>query len=431
MAAITSLNKYLAEYTPPPNLSGRYRSWHVEALLNQASDLLDRCISERRELQSLDIKRTENKIKLASSIADAKLFSARLTSNWYASAITGFDKPEYQSLLNEYLTALMTAKNHAHNLAFEPPGPSNSKNITEYSALAQVKKSELEKLDKTLQIDTLRTDLDAMITSFKAHVDNTEAERLAQEPGGALNYDVQINLLQRRIVDDFQDAYDRLIVANQGLKKFYGYNISLPVLGSTPNETVLSILDETCLWTRAAVRWMVASAQYEQVFTSQLSARSVVGSNNWQQAMEQLLETSETTITLWVDKSRAAGCRFCRLRGISAFVSGSEELWSASVTLPTLAVSVQLNTEGNEVHVKLDQTDLPKCILGRIQNRQATREPEVGGANSLRNSSPFGFQNDKDGLISMQINWPYGAVPTDIKKPEDFQLEFYLAGLPK
>lgn len=430
MAIISSLNKIISEYEPPANLNGVYRSWHVESLLNQASDLLDRCLSERRELHTLDVKKTECKLKLAASVAEAQLLTSRLDRKWHSSPVASFDA-EIRTLLESYSEALVTAKNHAHNLVYEPPGPSNSKNISEYSLLAQTIKANAEAREKALQIEAMRGDTEPLTASIRAIISNVEYEKQCHAPGGTLYFDAQMNALQQRIVDDFRDAYDRLSVASQGLKHFYGYDRPLPSLTVQTNVNLLSGIDQVCLWTRAAVRWMVASAQYEHVFTFQLSARSLLNSDVWQEAMHNLMSVGETSLEFWLDPSITNYYRFCRFRGVAGFVIGSDDIWSAAVILPELAVSIQLDADGNDLHVKLDQHELPLCVLGRIENRLASREPEFGGVASLRNASPFGYEKNNSGMLTIKLIWPFGNVPASLREPEDFQFEFQMAGLPK
>jgi hypothetical protein len=44
----------IIDYRPNQQmLSTKFRPWHVEALLNQAADLIDRCLAELREYSSL------------------------------------------------------------------------------------------------------------------------------------------------------------------------------------------------------------------------------------------------------------------------------------------------------------------------------------------------------------------------------------------
>lgn len=69
-------------YTPKLNvLRASFRLWHVETLLNQASQLANTCIQEVREYSSLDFAWTQFATGLASQEAEVAADEAREAEN--------------------------------------------------------------------------------------------------------------------------------------------------------------------------------------------------------------------------------------------------------------------------------------------------------------------------------------------------------------
>lgn len=433
--AIALLNQSINEYVLPPklNLEAKFRAWHVEALLNQASDLLDRCMSERRELQALAARRAENSLKLATMISEANFLKSRFDNGWYAVSLDSYMKSQVD--LSNWQTTLDQARVEAYRLQNEAPGPTYSKNVVERSAMAAWQKANIEIIERNNRAAADKSDLIVLKKSIDSATMNAEAATAAHAaPDGPLYFDEQIQSLQGRIIDDFKDAYERLKVASFGLDLFYGYAEPLPTSADVKAVGVdeLSLLDTVSLWARAAIRWMVATLQYEQVFSLPISIRAMVPSDVWKATLDTLKSNGKAKFSFRLDVSSLPGYRYVRFRGVSGFSPGSPDVWSANLWLPRTAVSVQ-KRRGEEERTRddVDQTQLPSCVLGRIVAREFPREPELAGVNSLRNASPFGKKGGSDGEILVEVSWPFGKPPTDVTMPSDFQFEFLLAAIPK
>lgn len=431
-SAIVLLHEEIDQYVPPSQtiLRSRFRAWHVEALLNQAVELLDRCMAERRELQALNSKRAEERLKLAAMVAEAALLKKRLENNWYGISLKSHNTNLAE--LSAWEAALKTGYEQAGHLVAEAPGPTHSKNIVHLSAAAAWRKAVTELVERKDRAAADEIDINALRESICKTIENSDAAVNAHAcPDGPLCFDAQIESLQERILDDFKDAYDRLSVASVGLELFYGYLDPLPITTHAKGRGTnsLSLLDQASRWARAAVRWMVATLQYEQVFSLQVSVRASVSQGDWDAAMIAIKNNGSAKFSIWIDPARAFAHRYVRFRGVAGFCTGSSDMWSARVSFPRRAVSVQYSGRG-ESRLEIDQSELPSCVLGRILSRDHPREPELGGVNSLRNASLFGFSDDEDGRLLITMAGALGVIDSSISMPLDFQFEFVLAGLP-
>jgi len=115
----------------------------------------------------------------------------------------------------------------------------------------------------------------------------------------------------------------------------------------------------------------------------------------------------------------------CRLRGIGASLVGEAGTvpWSVVVRLPEEAI---YERAGQSVHV--DQSSLPSCLFGRVENRRVPRPPEICGANSLANASPLGRPTE-GGLWSLEIFKPAGANTESFGHLDDLVLELSVSGI--
>jgi len=79
--------------------------------------------------------------------------------------------------------------------------------------------------------------------------------------------------------------------------------------------------------------------------------------------------------------------------------------------------------------VEVDQSQRPACLLGRLESRRSTREPDRGGETTLIEASPIG-RPTPGGLWTLELFRPFGASSETFHHVEDLVLEIHLAGLP-
>jgi hypothetical protein len=198
--------------------------------------------------------------------------------------------------------------------------------------------------------------------------------------GGPLNFQEQMEPIRNRYNDDFQHALERLDAAAEGLKGLLGYVDPIPSLSADHPE---AFIDDCVNWVRRAINFVVQSGQLDQTQTVSLSLAQVTGNFS-----------SGRSNGLWrfnlVREGIPLGRKLfhVRLRGISAFAIGSQGLatWSLAIQAPRTAECH--HTDGSTKVV--DQSAMGPVLVGRVTSRNSSREPEVAGAPSHQNLSPFG-----------------------------------------
>ena len=410
----------LREYKPNvEKLRLRFREWHVEALLNQAADLMDRCTTELREYRSLDFGFQQLRIDLEKEARDLALEEARLEF-FEREGITLRERERCIADTNdEWGSALAEAEKlyrYADGAGQGAPGWTKAgQNVSEMRLKTQEREMEKNVLAKQLQW----ADADSEYGKKKL-ASRTEAlvtRKQLSVPGGPLSLDWQRDLLLERLHFNLEKAMDRIIVAQVGLERLYGRRIlaNLPG-GESPVDEVIS---KALLWIREAVEFLVAYGQLDQAFTRVVSVRALVGEVNWAK-----LGVSGTGATMRIPASAFNQHENVRLRGLAAALIGDvgRVPWSVTLTLPLNAIYVR---ESHEFNV---QQDLPDCLLGRVENRRSPRAVEVCGLVSLASASPIGAAGDQ-GLWHVDIEVPSGSGEAR-DKLEDVVLEIGCVGIP-
>lgn len=429
MSILQELRNNIDNYTAQ-NI-GRFRFWHVEALLNQSADLLDRCLLQRQYLRTLEEKRLEIKFRIVGMKSDRKTENGRVTSGFYkreATLVGETAQGQRTQLWNELVGAGTMAKIWFDQGAGSPDRAQREAewhttmaarhiedaNRAMRDAILPLAKQEGE--DSTTASNARQNAIGGWLAGVYAHEDKDEEKSV-------LYLDYQIDSERKAILDDFEDAFDRANVASDGLHKLYGYSNQLPQ-GTSIHSDTLSLLDTTSLWVRQAIRWLTAILQYDQVFTISCSLKKLASQDfqNFSTSFEQL---GHATIAFHVPLSLVDGHSFVRLRGISLIGNKLTGTISAKISLPKTAQSFQPNDLDSKNIVILHQEEFPKCLIGRVADGSVVRAPEVAGSNSILNASPFGTP-DELGKLELAISSNSG----DQIKFKDFYVEMTLAGRP-
>lgn len=231
-------------------------------------------------------------------------------------------------------------------------------------------------------------------------------------PDGALNYGKRLEGMRTRFRRDFRDALARLKPAAEGLALLYGYKVALP-----KNTLSVDYYDNCLEWTRRAVQWLIRFSRAEQNVVVPISVRTVLGDQEWKEGLKKGRWSLTVDAKTPVIGPMLSALRHVRMRGLGAFVSGkkvSDSLWQLAVSLPPEAKVKHLN--GDEVTI--DQSRIPSCLLARVSERDSQREPDVVGLSALLNASPLG----DSWTVELQ-----GAMPPTGAKVEDVHLELHLA----
>jgi hypothetical protein len=405
-----------------------FRMWHVEDLLNQAADLVDRCQSQRQQLRILVDRQRDVLLQAAFLKAESVKTTARLTTQWYSAEARSLSAGQ-QEYVNEH-----TARGRARDIAVgavsptqnNPPSVTLSAREQEAAfAACSASKSTRESYFASLSADTAPVEQE--VRDRNAAID-TWRSAVFLNASAVTFLDEQIKAAEEGAISDFQDALDRASVASEGLTTIYGMKSSDLTLGTESHDLPrgpvedLSRLDATTLWIRAAIRWLIMRQQLDQEITHIVSLRTKVGDEKFTAIAEDLKRRRPCDCNFTMAADELASHRYVRFRGMRAVTLGCDQTLRATLKFPRLAYSVQ----GNDTQVELVQANVPACSLGRIDDQAQMRQPELVSPGALVNVSPFGEGKGEEGRFNLTLI-PFGAVSA----MEDLRLEFIFAAVSK
>jgi hypothetical protein len=232
--------------------------------------------------------------------------------------------------------------------------------------------------------------------------------RAATDPDGLLNYAKRLPAIQKRFQADFRNALARLKSAEQGMIKLFGYDVALPT-----NAASISYFDDCLNWTRDAVHWLIRFARREQSTVVVVSLRQLVGLGWVDALLDGKLEFS-------MNEDQFGGASCVRLRGVAlhlvraAKTAEPHRLMRARVHVPKTA---RVRRQDGTL-IDIDQSELPPCHFGRLDARNAVRVPDIFGSASLHNASPLG-----DWMVELLGFVGEGASVTDL---DDIELDVHV-----
>lgn len=436
----------IMDYRPDPiELRLNFRPWHVEALLNQAADLIDKCLGELREYSSLvyswnqfqiDLRAQQEELdedKKRAGYIEGVLPPSGLRQGYFGRDLVIAEAR--QTFFTQSRPAFDSARAHTQQLYTHW---SNNLDLREgqaahISAGQNSSEKEVENLERTMN-EGLTNQYIAWATSdmaYNKHLLDLRSKALASKrelsnEKGPLALEWQSGLVFSRVKQNYEDALNRACVAKVGLDKFYGYKgrneIPPPPTEPTGNPVELDVTN-LAIWIRTSIAWLVAYQQLDQAFTRVVSVRSLLTEDTW----EELTSAEDRfSISVMLPAELFANHENVRMRGVGASLLGEAGSvpWTLIIGLPKKAVYQRL-TESE----KVDQDDLPTCLLGRVENRRVPRPLEISGLISLMNASPIG-QATSGGSWSLEIIRPV-ATSEKFSAIADMLLEINAVGRPK
>ena len=393
----------IVSYRPDPDmLAAKFRFWDVEALLDQAATLMDRCIVDFREYSSLDFAWNQFR-------TDLETQEKQLDLDMRCEAQYSFGREE--------------------PVAEEEPPPTGEP-VEEPAAEepAAEEEGEPEEAVEAAPEPAPEPAPEAGTVSFAKRNLDLRAEALQRKkelaaPGRPFALDGQRDLVLKRLCRDYEEAVNRAVVAEEGLKKIYDHaGLSSPLPSEA--EALGASITNLSMWIRDAIEWLEGYRQMEQAFTRVVSVRSIVGRHTWAQ-VKHARESFSLKLQVPVELFR--GYDNCRLRGLAASLIGEAGTvpWSINLRLPEDAVY-----ERSGQVVEVDQSALPSCYFGRVENRRSARPTEICGADTLNNASPIGGSGQR-GFWSLEILKPLGAASETFGNVEDVVLEINVVGIPQ
>jgi hypothetical protein len=423
---------------------GEFSFFHVETLLNQVADLLDRCIQEREKFQdestraaklSLEVKEflTNDsllrglirdglfKLPLEFAIAD-RLSLANQQMYWTiayhhhreaADSINSIDQYNYARHLawlqyyadsKDVHPTINGSENSRSNHAREIAGNQAAQTInaqlgvngaqaeeslerlqTSHQTYVNLQaKENWERLNKTYKEEQVRQARKLVRTKI----------RLCCMDGGALNFAERRDQSKVRFTRDFNDALSRLNSLSKGLSLLYGYSLSGGG-DTTPEKELVSLkrvlapdfagkLDSITNQVRDAIAWLIRFQASEQTYRYCVSLRySPDGSDTWDDGINK-----GGSWSIKIPEELFSGQRHVRLRGISLFANSTDNsIWRCTLSCDHNGSIKWLDG----TNVQLDQSRIPKLFFGRVSQRESVRPPESGNGAAVHNISPFGI----------------------------------------
>jgi hypothetical protein len=411
------------EYVPSrEKVFQSFRHWHVEPLLNQAADLIDRCKDELKLYNSLWISEEQLKMEIDELEAEIKLEKERLQlyerdllmakerNSFYTNSIPNFEKMQ-----KEAQNGYDKEEEGDHKGSGWAKAGQNK---------AEVKQRRYQHdLDSRLNVKQV-----AWAESDRKYFEGKLAQKeklLARKKEltddfNALGFLMQKKLAFQRLEIYYKDTADRAFAASEGLIKIYNYDSPLEINSDINYNEAVNYLAK---WISKGIAWLVAYGQLDQSFTKSFSLLGVVSSedrNRFRTSTQSCLLTGKIANDLF------NGHENVRLRGISATIIGKAGAipWTLEVKFPVKAFYARA-----QQNFLVDQSALPSCFLGRVENRIAARAPEICGQISLINASPLGDYTAPGVYWSFKIDRPASGDEkfADIK---DILIELNLTGKP-
>ncbi|CAG9166132.1 hypothetical protein [Cupriavidus pampae] len=408
---VPSIDITVTNYKPSfDQASRKFRSWQVESLLNKAADLLDRCLAEQAKYDSLRAQQAFLSTTLAAE--EASLLTEEKLRDDGQYDFPSIDTTARVSKLAEMAVDYKNAEEWAVATHAQEGTPAAAATMHDHK-IAHLR----FKMENTLaEVEKIRAEKTALGT-VAIHKDRLDKERKRFDAtkiytidGNALDFRFQAERCSRRVVRDYREAVDRLIVAARGLEQIYGYQgyqtdkdvvVDFSSVIQSVNDLTLKPLDAVTTWVREAIRWLAAFSHSDQTITVVVSLKQALGTE-WNALLSQPGARSFP-----ISQDLFYPYRFVRLRGMSAtFLSkggSSSYPLRCIITLPKSARYFFRDEQGNDLGTSsVNQREIPPCVLGRVADRGSAREPEICGAISLMNASPIG-EPGPSGLFTIDV----------------------------
>jgi len=393
-----------------PDAENEFRFWQVESLVNQAADLLDRCLSDLAIAKSFEVRAFNltqelnhegNLLDLEQKRIDQYVYDDQENYIKYKISFNEQNKWfHHRARSNTQANRESPSQIELLDLAQEEHGQ-------EHSLLGTyLKWAERDKIFNKDEFEIKRSRL-ALKKKFV-------------EEGQMLDFRSQAKIARDRCWRDFKDAYHRLLVAQKGLQKLFGYP-GQPFLPKNPvafGEKDQPIHD-TVTWVRNTIQWISKFVHHDQFFSVTVSLLEMLGEDEFEASRDN------NSFKFKIPDSYFRNHKFIRLRGISAFVNAIQvatKPWGISLETPE-----ESKVKGSDGGYRdINQRALASLTFGRVEGRDSLRMPEVLGSTSHINSSPLSADSD-EGYWKLTLEHT-GLTNAERYPVNDIQLELFLVG---
>lgn len=431
-----------------------FRFWHVEALINQAADLLDRCLRERAAWEENVSRAFELRLVVEEFAQLDKIHEQEILAGYYTLAYKGscnealaeastkagsayakyildlvnkyyYSESEivrqsafsqlaawvshYATYKEDHKTDLLqciwngvgkSIPDHLHDSAtgmsyhqllvqqllylMESEGRGKAADASDFRRRAKQHKADWDFKDAAFRRSRTQVGRDLADLRAKAY----------SQAGGALNYWERLGPIRERFNRDFRDALARILSADEGMRKIYGYGtpMNLKLRSAYAGKTDFELLDLAVAYVRDVISWLVRFSQLDQNYVFPISLRRTLGKDTWETGGK------EGAWRLVLTEAHFPQQVHIRLRGVSAFCVPDDDsplnpwqakndgLWQMDVTAPVSGRVTHLSGST----IQLDQSLVPPCRLGRVGRRRPVHDTEINGIQALHNVSPVG-----------------------------------------
>jgi len=465
-------------------LGGTFLPTHVDILLNQASDLLERAMSDRSKwddmsirnlMQSFDLRQfldldqihldetghmlnkisngiydqDYNSVKNQYDVETLNNTSLTVAQQFYNDFIKNKWSPDIMNkIVADYLTAVQLdhngnkdaatiATNYQEAFANSLANQFASNNIQNNSinlALAE-SSARLKLLESSLDWAQVNKDFQFKRTNVARKYQFLKLASNLDEDG-VLNYNKRLEPLKGRFEDDLRNAYGRLLVCEEGLRIIFGYVSPLP---DPLTARKVTFFDDCLSWVRKAVNFFNRFTRIDQTYVLPISLRNLIqkqtnttynlsdeNANDSAGAWDRAIQSG--IISVKIDDSLFPNQYHVRVKGVNAFLDlqprrrHDEEVNKVN---GYIIADIDAPPRGYYMHadgnsLPADQTRIPRLRMGRLGTRNFIRTPEMGGTSIFYNISPFG-----NWTISLpQITDPQpGSKLTDLVRINDVYLD--------
>ena len=364
-----------------------FRTQHVESLLDQSADLLDRGLSQRAEWNDLFVKsfnvaseireffeldrihndETDSGFYTHDSIEARNIYAAEAnnSSNLQAHAqiLSGIRDTFYSptvvtslsdsSQLLAWLSHLANYDREAQGsfMSYSWDGVSKTSHDHAQAAATNLSYNNLNLQQNLLTSQSFASNVAALTAQGRAasylakaswesansgfRQRRTEVSRRIADakvasytkPGGALNYPERMTRIEARFRRDFRDALARISAAREGLKKLYGYDEPLPasVMAALSNkpQDQPGAFDEALIWVRNAIAYLVKFGQIDQRYSFPVSVRELIGEDLYKAARKVV---PWATFSFTISEQLFPAQYYVRLRGLSIYIVTASDI---------------------------------------------------------------------------------------------------------
>jgi len=393
----------------------KFRYWQVESLVNQASELLEKCLAQRhiaRELSAralilshqISLEEKELELERAKSIEISHLEK---------------DQEDYEintlkEIKENYYVESLRLADQIHG---KDPSQANARMVKAANADVKELGLKIEMLTRTKSHRDLEREKITNIYSTK-FANFTARQAKSKDELGILNYQNQATAIFNLMKSDFMDAVRRIKASEKGLRQIFGYQEKLPNIDSDE-----SLLDQYIEQVRSVKRWLIGLSHKDQATSRIVSIRDIFDDHEWKNKTNDIKAGSTLEFLFNLDE-KFFDLKLVRLRGISAYIDGNiNQPWFGEIWVPKIALIRHFTGVSDNVN----QSDFPSCKLGRIDGIKSYRAPDVYGGSSLVNASPISNTNFESGRWRVVINVPISR--RDIKYDiNDIMLEICVVG---